>query len=176
MKFVKLALVFGLVAFLPACNWFASKPEQSVKLRIVNVLDKEQFDDAHIKGSDTVASINVQMADLESAASAWDKTVPVVVYCSNYFCTASGEAAKKLTELGFTDVWAYEAGMAEWYQLHKVDKTGQEYLIAGPAQQPYLEIVIPKPKKEHEDIRIISSQELQKMIKEANILDNGVNA
>lgn len=168
----KLFFLCSLALLLPACDWFGSKSLAPAKLRIVNVLDPESFNDAHIKGSSTVHSLNVQMQNLAQAVADWDKTVPVVTYCSNYFCMASGDAAEKLMELGFTDVYAYEAGMAEWFQLSETDKS---YEIEGPAKKPYLKIKVKKPQKEPENIRLISSQELQKMIKEANMLDEGVN-
>lgn len=165
-------IVFLAISVLPACDWFSQKASVPVRLRLVNVLDSASFKDAHIKGNGAVESINVQMQELAKRAGEWDKTVPVVAYCSNYFCMASGDAAEKLTELGFTDVYAYEAGMAEWYRLSLSDKS---YEVEGPAEKPYLKITVKQPKKEPENIRVISSQELQKMIKEANMLDEGVN-
>lgn len=164
-------IVLGVAGLL---LWFkgpqsCSAPAANAKLRLVNVLDKELFDDAHIKGSATVASVNIPFVDPETFALAvkdWDKTVPVITYCTNYLCTASGEAAQKLMDLGFTDVYAYEAGMADWYQLGKTDVN---YAIEGPAQNKYWSIVLDKPEKDHGKVREITAQELQKMIKEATL-------
>ncbi len=80
-------------------------------LVIVNVLDIDQYHDCHIKNS-----INVEFNDLEKFAQSLDKNTEVVFYCSNYMCAGSGKAAKLFKERGFTHVWAYEAGMAEWYK------------------------------------------------------------
>jgi rhodanese-related sulfurtransferase len=146
-----------------------SAPASHAKLRLVNVLDKALFDDAHIKGSATVASVNVPFVDPAKFAAEvkdWDKSVPVVTYCTNYFCTASGEAAEELMKLGFTNVFAYEAGMAEWVQLSKTDA---EYAVEGPATNKVWGMVVPKPEKDHGKVHEISSQELQKMIKDVTL-------
>lgn len=170
MKKIVVAACYSLLVFLPACNWFSSS-KVPVTLRLVNVLDKVEYDDAHIKGSSTVESIQVSLEDLESKAALWDKNIPVVTYCSNYFCRASGDAARRLIELGFTDVYAYEAGIAEWYRL---GLENQVYEIEGPAAKGYLKLEVKKPEKDHHDIQVISSEDLQKLIKKANMLDGGV--
>src|SRR5260221_674614 len=69
-------------------------------LIVINVLDKNLYDDCHIKGS-----INVPFGEIKEYASKIDKSTPVVVYCSNYQCTASGAAAKMLQDMGFENVW-----------------------------------------------------------------------
>ena len=174
-KIVKFAivtvfLVIGCIVLFASYNWFSKLPisKVPVKLRIVNVLGPEEFKDAHIKGSLAVKSINVQLQNFESQVESWDKTIPVVTYCSNYYCMASGDAARRLVGLGFTDVYAYEAGMAEWYILSQNDK---KYEVEGSAKKEYLNIKFKKPNKKHEGIRVISSEDLQKMIKKANLVD-----
>ncbi len=132
------------------------------KIMVVNVLDKVDYDDARIKGS-----VHVPFEDVEKHAATWNKEVPVVVYCSNYMCMASGAAAEQLTALGFKDVYAYEGGMAEWYQL---SKNAPEYAVEGPAQAEYLSIVVPKPAHANKKFKNIDAQELQKMMKDANLL------
>jgi len=151
-----------LVALMSGCNWFgAPKKTESVavepKVRVVNVLSKELFDDAHIKGS-----INADFMELATIAQDWDKSVPVVVYCSNYACTASGAAAQQLSKLGFTSVKAYEGGMAEWYQLRMQDPT---YEIEGPAQQDYLSMVVPQPAEHTPGVEVITAQDLKELLK-----------
>lgn len=157
------AVVLGSVVY----NWrIADQKKPAVTLRVVNVLDKNYFDDAHIKGSATVESIGVPFAQLEATAKNWDKTVPVVTYCANYQCTASGAAAKKLKELGFTDVWAYEGGTAEWYQLGQTDAN---YVTEGPAREGYLKGTSKKPSTREEGVQEITALELQKKIKDATM-------
>lgn len=131
-------------------------------LYLVNVLDPQMFADAHIVGS-----INVSMNDLEKVAAGWNKDAHVVIYCSNYMCTASGQAAEQLKKLGFKHVYAYEGGTAEWYQLSKKDPS---YKLNGPQQQAYLNIVLEKPTQRAFEVEEISAQELKNLLKEANIL------
>lgn len=172
--------------FLAGCSWMGIKNGQDcpccsgacrpgafhkadqVGLRIVNVLDKELFDDAHIAGAPGVESICVAFDDVTTVAAYWDKDIPVVVYCSNYFCGASREVASMLIDLGFKKVYAYEGGIAEWYQLF--NETHPE-LIAGPAKQEYLTVVVSAPVESdlEEKVGVITAQELQNLIKEATI-------
>jgi len=79
---------------------------------LVNVLSKESFDQKHIPGS-----ISIPIS--EGFASEIQKQIPnkdtkVIVYCANTECQASPNAAKKLDELGYSDVYDYEGGVAEF--------------------------------------------------------------
>lgn len=149
------------------------KPAEPVTLRIANVLDDVAFSDAHLKGDDKrgVVSIQLPFMKVEESVKAWEKNVPVVVYCSNYQCTASDDVAHQLKKLGFADVMVYKGGMAEWFQL---SKTSPEYQVEGPAQLSYLQIKVDKPtglvEKDAEGVRIIDAQELLRLIKEAKML------
>ncbi len=98
-----------LVGVLPGCGDPVSKKQTG--LVVINVLDRELFDDCHIKGS-----MNVPFEMVDGQAESIDKQAEVVIYCSNYQCTSSEYVAKKLREKGFCNVAVYEAGMAEWYQ------------------------------------------------------------
>ncbi len=122
-------------------------------LKVINVLDKRLYDDCHIKGS-----INVPFQDVENKALSWDKSTKIVVYCSNYTCTASGFIAKMLTKMGFENVWAYEAGMVGWY------KAGLPY--EGPAKESYLELPnIPHENVEKGGVSVITTEELHALMK-----------
>jgi len=109
---------------LPGCFGGSSKEESGPK--VINVLDKKFYDDAHIPGS-----INISIMDVEKRAEKWPKSTEIVVYCSNYKCTASGMIAKKLKKMGFEKVFAYEAGMAGWKQAGLP--------VDGPATEKYLD-------------------------------------
>lgn len=43
-----------------------------------------------------------------------DKTHPVVLYCMNTECPASANAATKLDEMGYENVFDYVAGKEDW--------------------------------------------------------------
>lgn len=151
-KYVFLSLALALT-LLPAC-WFNSA--SNAKLLVVNVLDKAEYDDCHIKGS-----INVPFDEVEQFAKGLNKETELVFYCSNYWCTGSGHAATQATELGFTKVWAYEAGMAQWYQ--------EGLPVEGQAKAAYLTKKIEKPAKES-PVKEISTQELKEKMEQAGLL------
>lgn len=128
-------------------------------LVLANVLDKEVFDDCHIKGS-----INVPYEEVKSyAVKNWDKNnTRVIVYCANPQCTASLEAAKILVnELGFNKehVWAYEAGTAGALK--------EGLAVEGPCKETYLKEYKEAPdRQEEEGIQIITTENLKKMLEE----------
>ncbi len=150
----------SILTLLSGC-WNSKKEvdnkENTAKLKIVNVLDNALYDDVHIKGS-----INIPFGKVQETALAekWDLDAPIVLYCSNYECTASGIEAKKLQDMGFKNVYAYEGGMAEWYNLAKAQPDA--YQFEGLATQEYLKLPNEKPKElEKHDYKIIAAQELK---------------
>lgn len=142
-------------ALLASCG-NKEEPVQATapKLMVVNVLSPEAHQDAHIKGS-----INVPFEKLEETAKNWNKDTRIVVYCANYFCTASAEGARKLQKMGFKNVAAYEGGSAEWIKLG--------YPIVGPAREGYLSNV-GSPHQVPADITAISSEALKQEIDQAS--------
>jgi len=145
-------------------QYFVSDHEPQ-HVRIVNVLSPALYYDAHIPGS-----INVTMDQLGQKVHEWDAQIPVVFYCSNYWCTSSKEAAALFRRHGFY-AYAYEGGMAEWYQL---SQTCPEYQVVGPAQEAYLTMeVAPAEHTQQEKEMIISAQELQKLIKNGILPSEG---
>ena len=142
----------------------------SAPVMVVNVLDKAMYDDAHIKGS-----INVPMDQVMAESEKWDKNAAIVLYCSNTMCTSSSEVARQLVEKGFTNVAVYEGGMAEWFQIGQKDA---EYIVEGPHSEVYLTMeVAPQPAPVEVEnvtttaaIKKITAVELQKLMKEANLL------
>lgn len=144
------------LAVLPGCDWFSGSKKAS--LVVVNVLDKEMYDDCHIAGS-----IQVPFSDVENMAKRWDPTTQIVIYCSGYLCTASGHAARTLKKLGFDQVWAYEEGMAGWKQAGLPTE--------GVCTLPYLELPNEKLSDTvHNDVMVITTQELYNLMKKEGLL------
>lgn len=143
---------FSVILLLPAC--FQEQKKEG--LFLVNVLDADYFNDCHIKAPN---SINISLEELDAfAATLNPQKAEVVFYCSNYMCTASGFAAKALTQKGFANVWAYEAGMADWYQ--------KGLPVEGPCKKAYLDKKIEKIELEDSsEIRILSTDELADKVK-----------
>jgi len=142
--------IFGYRYFFKNKTNILLKDDKKEKnLYLVNVLDKETFDDANIKGS-----INVDFENVSSFLNdIKNKNVPIVFYCANYYCTASDEAALMAYKKGFENVYLYKGGMAEWYKASKNDPS---YLYNGPARLEYLQIVIPF-ENEKEDVNTFDS-------------------
>ena len=127
---------------------WAFDPSTGNRLMVVNVLNADQYRDCHIKGS-----INVPFNDLERFAQRLAPETELVFYCSNYRCSGSGAAAKLFQSKGFKKVWAYEAGMAEWYQRGLPSE--------GPCKSNYLRMDNPSVADHDEDIATISTDALR---------------
>ena len=77
---------------------------------LIEVLGPESYEEEHIKGA-----INIPVEKIDRITkNNISKDEPIAVYCSNYDCTASPTAARKLDALGFMDVYDYEGGKQEW--------------------------------------------------------------
>ncbi len=158
----KLLISVACLSVVSGCFWNdqekKSVSEKTASLYVVNVLSKDMYNDAHIKGS-----IHIDLDDLEMYADKWDKNTPVVFYCSNYQCSASGHAAKVFKHAGFKQVYAYEGGAAEWSQLGYPMEGSQTQEISG-----YLKQVIQAPNQDQHDG--ITAAELKNMMVQAGLL------
>ena len=65
-------------------------------MKVINVLDKQFYNDAHIQ-----VLFNYQLLMLNKIAKKMEKNTTLVVYCSNYMCSASISVARKLKAMGF---------------------------------------------------------------------------
>jgi rhodanese-related sulfurtransferase len=92
---------------------------------VINALNPEMYNDAHIKGS-----INVPLSELKNFAEHTPKDTVIVVYCASINCDVSARAWHILHELGFENLFAYEGGMKEWYEAG--------YPTEGPCMGDYL--------------------------------------
>jgi rhodanese-related sulfurtransferase len=69
------------------------------------------FADAHLPGAVNVPpDLTAQLAPLLLP----DKTATVVTYCSDETCMNSSVLARRLRELGYTDVVRYPGGKQDW--------------------------------------------------------------
>jgi len=78
---------------------------------LINALGRESFKAKHIPGS-----INIPAGEIEDLAGQVlpDKNQEIIVYCASTSCSASPEAAQKLTDLGYHNVYDFEAGLTGW--------------------------------------------------------------
>lgn len=119
---------------------------------LINVLPTDYYDDCHIEGS-----INIPLEDLAQRIKQYDKDDYIVLYCARYSCSASRNAWHKVHDMGYTNVWAYEGGIAEWAQAGLP--------VEGTCKKPYLKIEEERPlKKSDPNVREISLEELKEKL------------
>lgn len=82
-------------------------------LRVVEALPPTHYEQEHLPGA-----LNLPHDEVDALAATVlpDTATTVVVYCANGPCRNSGIAARRLVELGYTDVHEYEAGKQDWIQ------------------------------------------------------------
>ena len=151
--------VVASVLFLSGCWPFGSASEtKKPELMIINVLEKPEFDDCHIAGS-----VNIPFDEFEDKISSLNKQNHYVIYCADFMCMSSGFCAKLLKDAKFEHVWAYEGGMAQWYQ--------KGYPHQGPGQLEYLSSESEDMSDdEHGDVPVVSAEQLLAKMKEFGLL------
>lgn len=85
--------------------------QQGNSFQFWNVLTDENFKGEMIPGSRRVP---LDRVGREVSQGQTPKDAEIVVYCGGPKCPQSLQAAQKLTELGYTNVRAYEGGLEEW--------------------------------------------------------------
>ena len=78
-------------------------------LHVLNVQTDQYFSGELIPGSRRVPLDAIGPGALDLA-----KDTPIVTYCAGPTCSQSSEAARKLAELGYTDVRTYPDGLQGW--------------------------------------------------------------
>ncbi len=115
---------------------------------IINVLDPAYYEDCHIKGS-----INVPVNKLVEYVAELPKDTEIILYCAHYQCPASKKAWHSLNLLGYTNIWAYEGGIVEWFQ--------KGLPIEGPCTHEFLKEQHSRPStREDLEVKEITSKEL----------------
>ena len=97
---------------------FDKKLNETKNVQLVDVRTPEEYAEGHLKGS---VNYNLNADDFDKNLSKLDKSKPVMVYC--LAGGRSGEAAEKMKEKGFTEVYNMKGGMMKWNAANKpVDK------------------------------------------------------
>ncbi len=90
---------------------------------LVNVLDEAKFVREHIPASINIPGGRKDFTE-EVQRRLGGKDQPVVVYCASISCQASPQAARRLDEAGFEQVYDFEGGMEEWKQAGRPVEAG----------------------------------------------------
>jgi rhodanese-related sulfurtransferase len=86
--------------------------ENNDDLTIVEVLDAESFNRFHLPGAYHVPLNDAFSRNIQNVAP--DVHAPVLLYSRDAECEASPEAASLMEQIGYTAVYDYEAGKADW--------------------------------------------------------------
>lgn len=130
IKMFKMALaVFALVAFtgLPAqadapaeiagattvdADGVIALFDQHPNLVVLDNRKERDYDAGHIEGA--LRLVNTEVTADTMAAAVPSKDTPVLMYCNGLKCGRAADAVNKAIELGYTKIYYYAKGMAEW--------------------------------------------------------------
>jgi rhodanese-related sulfurtransferase len=88
-----------------------AKMEQGEEFVLVDALSLISYAASHLPGA---VHIPPDAVDDRAPRRIPDLDTEVVVYCSNPDCESSIEVARRLLELGYTNVWHYPGGKRDW--------------------------------------------------------------
>ena len=88
---------------------------------LVEALPAQHYEDGHLPGA---INIPHDQVDRLAADLLPDRDAAIVVYCASGPCQNSGRAARRLEQLGYTDVRDYHEGKAEWIAAGLPTETG----------------------------------------------------
>jgi thioredoxin len=112
---------------------FAEKLKTTNKPQLVDVRTPQEYAGGYIENA---TNVNWNGNDFETKVAKYDKTKPIFVYCK--VGGRSGQAAKKLAEMGFTTIYNLDGGMMKW-SASGLDKPSDK--IIGICDQEYGELI-----------------------------------
>lgn len=86
--------------------------DQHEDLVVIETLDEKYYRKFHLPGAHNVPlddSFEDRVAELTA-----DKSTPILLYCMDTECEASSKAATQLEDLGYSEIYDYEAGKVDW--------------------------------------------------------------
>jgi rhodanese-related sulfurtransferase len=88
-----------------------TKLDRGEPIVLVEALPSMYYEDAHLPGA-----INIPHDEVDALAPTLlpDKDAEIIVYCANGPCQNSGIAARRLVQLGYTNVKDYHDGKQDW--------------------------------------------------------------
>lgn len=101
--------------------------KQGNSLHFWNVLTDGYFTGEMIPGSRRVPldTLGLELSDIQAP-----KGEEIIVYCGGPTCPQSLQAAQMLTDLGYTNVKAYEGGLEEWKSAgNKIERLEQPSVV-----------------------------------------------
>lgn len=86
------------------------KMDRGEKFTLVDARSTYSYKEEHMKGA---ISLPLDEVD-EKAEQILGKNDEIIVYCSSFSCTASGDEVRKLRKMGFKNVRHYAGGIKDW--------------------------------------------------------------
>ncbi|MBX3394631.1 MAG: rhodanese-like domain-containing protein [Phycisphaerae bacterium] len=90
-------------------------------LLVIHALNAEHFAKGHIPGAK-----NIDIQDMTVSSLPADKAQPMVFYCGSVHCPVGHDAAQKAASWGYSHVWYYAGGIADWRASGMQVATGTE--------------------------------------------------
>jgi thioredoxin len=112
---------------------FAEKLKATDKAQLLDVRTPEEFSSGHIENA---TNVNWNGDDFVAKAENYDKSKPVFVYCK--VGGRSAQAADKLAELGFKEIYNLDGGIMKWNASVNVKPSEK---IIGICDQEYGELI-----------------------------------
>lgn len=112
---------------------FSEKLKSTENPQLLDVRTPEEYSTEHIGNA---INVNWNGADFDSQASTYDKSKPIFVYCK--VGGRSAQAAAKLAELGFNEVYNLEGGIMKWNASGNAKPTEK---IIGICDEEYAELI-----------------------------------
>jgi polyisoprenoid-binding protein YceI/rhodanese-related sulfurtransferase len=114
--------------------------DAGVPTTIVEALPPMYYADAHLPGA-----LNLPHDEVAERAAALlpDRDAAIVVYCSNTACQNSSIAARRLANLGYTNVLAYVEGKQDWIEAGLPVEHGLPATAKAPATRVVGGIEVP---------------------------------
>jgi rhodanese-related sulfurtransferase len=86
---------------------------ESGQVTVVDALPVAYYDQQHLPGA-----LNLVESDVVQRAPSLlpDTSAAIVTYCSNASCGNSKAVARRLEQLGYTDVRTYREGIQDWVE------------------------------------------------------------
>ena len=98
--------------------------DENAAMTIIDARNPEEYQEVHIKGAINIPEKKFSEYTGQLPA---DKAARLVFYCNGVKCGKSKKAAKKATELGYTNILIYAEGMPVWEERGLPIYAGPDY-------------------------------------------------
>ena len=80
---------------------------------LIDVMSQGSYEGKHLPGAKHAAASETDFTEKTAKLIPTKETI-VVVYCGSFSCQLSPRAASKLSEEGYTNVYHFAGGLADW--------------------------------------------------------------